>query len=175
MSSFAAGYLSSVREGSSPGMSTSQEPPGVRTLIDALAALVPGEILVAHGLILATATELTTSPEGMATTVITDPAVLRLAFWGLSVLATFAYVAGRIVGAQSRKRAVGWDRWDLARGLIPALAFIGWTMLQSPTAFDALGIQWTAAFRTMIAIIGGIILGMVSSLLAYKLDQKPVP
>ena len=173
MSSFAAGYLSSVREASPPGRSTEDQPPGIKTFIDALAMLVPAEVLVAHGAILTTATKLTTSPDGKATTLITDPGALQLAFWALALLSIFAYIAGRVVGARAKSQTVKWDRWDVARGLIPALAFVGWTMLQSPTAFDALGVEWSTAFRTTIAIIGGIALGIVASLLAYQLDSKP--
>lgn len=173
MSSFAAGYLSSVREAAPAGKSTDEKPPGVKTFIDALAVLVPAEVLVAHGAILATATKLTTSPEGKATTAITDPRALQVAFWGLAVLASFVYIGGRIAGASSKNQKVKWDRWDIARALIPALAFVGWTILQSPTAFDSLGIQWSAAFRTTVAVMGGIALGIVASLLAYELDKKP--
>lgn len=172
MSSFAAGYLSSVREGSPEGKSTDEKPPGVKTFIDALAALVPAEVLVAHSVILAKATELTTSADGKATTVIIEPRALEVTFWALSVVAALVYVTGRIVGARSKGQRVKWDRWDLARALIPAFAFVGWTMLQSPTAFDALGIQWSAALRTAIAIVGGMVLGSLASLFIPRVSSQ---
>jgi hypothetical protein len=147
-------------------------PPGVKTFVDALAALVPAEVLVAHGVILASATQLVPGSDGKATTTITEPGVLRGAFWALALLAILAYVAGRIVGARAKNTTVKWDWGDLLRGAIPALAFIGWTMLQSPTAFDALGLAWSQALRTTVAVLGGVALGILAALLAYQLDQK---
>jgi hypothetical protein len=172
MSSFAAGYLSTLREAAPSGTSTGQNPPGIKTYIDALAALVPAEVLIGHGVILASATQLTVAPDGKSSTAITDPAALRVAFWGLAVIAIFAYLSGRIVAARSTQKAIKWDRWDVVRALIPALAFVGWTMLQSPTAFDALALNLTGAMRVAIAVIGGGALGGVASLLAYQLDAK---
>jgi hypothetical protein len=173
MSSFAAGYLSTVREAAQPGKSETTDSPGVKTYIDALAALVPAEVMVAHGVILANATQLTTaSKDSNASTRITDPAALRIAFVALTVMASGAYLAGRIVAARTKHTSVRWDYADILRALIPALAFVGWTMLQSPTAFDAWGLQWSEALRITIAVVGGLGLGLAASLLAYQVDAK---
>ncbi len=60
----------------------------------------------------------------------------------------------------------------LMRMLIPPLAFIGWTMLQKGTAFDAFGFNLTDASRFAIALIGATVLGVAARLLAYQADQK---
>ncbi len=63
MSTMAYAQFTNRREAAQPGTSTSAAPPGVRTYVDALAALVPAETLTLHGLILS----LTTKTEGNAT------------------------------------------------------------------------------------------------------------
>jgi len=52
------------------------------------------------------------------------------------------------------------------------LAFIGWTMLQRTTAFDAAWPDVSLNLRTAIAVIGAVVLGVSASALAYKADQK---
>jgi hypothetical protein len=160
MSTLAYAALTSKREEATPGTSTQGSAPGVRTYVDALAGLVPAEVLAAHGAILTFTTE---TKDGAVT--ITQPATLVGVFYALILLSAMLYVAGRL-------SAGNWERWDCIRVLIPPLAFVGWTMLQKATAFDAVAPSLSQAPRSAIAIIGGIFLGLVATSLAYKADQS---
>lgn len=163
MSTLAFAALTTNREDSPPSTSSDAQSIGVRTYIDAVAALVPAEVLVLHAAVLT----VTTKTEGVVTT-ITDRPVLAAAFWGLIVLAVGVYVVGRL---SSR----AWDRWDPVRMLIPACSFVTWTMLQRSTAFDAVWPELSAAARTVIALFAAVLLGAAASILAYRIDQKPPP
>lgn len=140
-------------------------PSGIGTYVDALAALVPAEVLAAHATILT----FTTKTEN-GTVTITEPQALMAAFYGLIALSIILYVGGRLMAAT-------WDAWDYVRALIPPLAFVGWTMLQKATAFDAIaGDHMNQALRNIVALIGGVILGLIAAALAYKANaQKPPP
>jgi hypothetical protein len=170
VSTFAYAALTSRRQAAQPDTSTSKAPPGLKTYADAFAALVPAEVLALHGAILAVVTEKTAEN----TTTITDPATLKWAFVALLVVSVGIYVTGRLptlAGGPST-----WDTWDWVRMWIPALAFIGWTMLQKTTAFDAIAPHLGQAPRFTIAIIAGGVLGVVASQLAYRADKtKPGP
>jgi hypothetical protein len=129
--------------------------------VDALAALVPAEVLAAHATILT----FTTNTEDTVVT-LTDKPALSIAFYGLIVLSMILYVVGRLIKSS-------WDAWDWLRVLIAPLAFVGWTMLQKATAFDAVApAALTSGTRNVIAILGGIVLGVIAAGLAYKADQK---
>jgi hypothetical protein len=160
MSTLGYQALTTNRDKAIPGTSTSQSPPGVSTYVDAFAALVPAEALSLHALILSVTTKTSN-----ATTQITEPETLSWAFYGLIILCAVLYVAPRLV---SRK----WDRLDYLRIAIPPLAFVGWTMLQKSTAFDAVLPGLGEAPRTVIALFLGVLLGLGAAALAYKADQK---
>ena len=135
--------------------------PGVKSYVDALAALVPAEVLAAHATILT----FTTKTTGETVTITERPALV-IAFWGLIAVSVILYAGARLMASK-------WDQRDWLRMLIPALAFVGWTMLQKATAFDAVASGlFGEATRNVIAILGGIILGLVAAALAYKADQK---
>jgi hypothetical protein len=159
MSTLAYAEFTNKREEAVPGSSSSQNPPGVSTYVDALAALVPAEVLTLHALFL----PVTTKVENATTTVI-DPVTLQWAFAGLIVLSILLYAVPRF-----RK----WGKLDYLRAAIPPLAFVGWTMLQRSTAFDAVAPSIRDAPRTVIGLFLGVVLGMVASALANKADQKP--
>ncbi len=165
MSTLAYAAMTRLRTAAPPGTSKEQGgSPGVKTYADALAALVPAEVLAAHGAILTFTTETRNQ-----TVTITDPGALKVAFYGLIVISAILYVMGRL--PQSK-----WHGWDWIRMLIPPLAFVGWTMLQKATAFDAVAPgSLTSGIRAVIAILGGIVLGAAAAALAYKADQKPPP
>ena len=155
--------LTTKRDSADPGTSTTSSAPGARTYVDALAALVPAEVLAAHAVIIPMATSTTKDASGNPVTSVTEAGTLQGVFVALIVLSILLYVVPR------------WkklDKWDLARALIPALAFVGWTMLQKATAFDAVAPDLKEAPRYASAIIGAIILGVVAAALAYKADQK---
>jgi hypothetical protein len=160
MSTLAYAAFTSRREASPPGTSRSEAPPGVSTYVDAFAALVPAEVLTMHAVILS----VTTQTADGATTIIAR-GTLASAFYGLIALSIVLYVASRLL---ARK----WDRLDYVRSAIPPLAFVGWTMLQRATAFDAVFPNMQDASRTVIALFLGVLLGLVAGALAYKADQK---
>jgi len=163
MSTVAYASLTTRREASTPNKSTSTEPPGVRTYVDAFAALVPAEVLTMHAVIIG----LTTKTESQTTT-ITENNVLANSFYGLIALSVVLYVAPRLIGGT-------WDLLDFLRATIPPLAFVGWTMAQKVTAFDAAFPAVSGVARSVSALFLAVILGMAAAALAYKADQKPKP
>lgn len=165
MSTIAYAQLTNKRDKAKPGKSTKTEAPGLQTYVDALAALVPSEVLTLHALIVAATTEMKKVGTDQAT-VISAPETLVGAFYGLIVLSIVLYVVPRVLSKQ-------WD-WglDWFRASIPPLAFMGWTMLQRTTAFDAVYPDMPGATRTVIALFIGAILGFLAGALAYRADQK---
>ena len=60
---------------------------------------------------------------------------------------------------------------DYLRAVIPAGAFVGWTMIQQkPTAFDAVFDDANTAARFLIPAVAALVLGALASALAYKAD-----
>jgi hypothetical protein len=138
------------------------EPMTTKDYVVVLAGLVPVEVLALHAFIVDVTTD---KSEDGKTTVITDPTVLKWSFWGLIVLALFLYVS---------VHAKNWDAWDFIRVLIPVGAFVGWTMLQPTSAFDAVvGTDFSAAARTVIAAFAAIVLGVLAKGLTAVADKKP--
>ena len=164
MSTLVYATLTSTREKEPPNTTTTESPPGVKTYVDALAALVPMEVLTLHGLILPLTTKTTQTTNGNSVG-ITEPGTLFWVFFVLLAISVGLYVVPRILNRE-------WDRLDYLRAAIPPLAFIGWTMLQKATAFDAVWPSLGEVPRTVVALIGGFILGVVATKLAYKADQK---
>jgi hypothetical protein len=162
MSTLAYAAFTTAREKAQPNTSFSTSPPGVGTYVDAIAALVPAEVLTLHALILSVTTDTVNG-----TTKITDALTLRWAFWGMILLSLALYLLPRALARR-------WDKLDFLRMLIPPLAFAGWTMLQRATAFDALFPNAGDAPRTVIALFLAVILGVGASLLAYQADQKTI-
>ncbi len=160
MSTLGYAQLTTKREEATPSTSTSSSAPGVKTYVDALAALVPAEVLALHALVLPITTEVNNN-----VTTITEPETLRWAFAGLLLFSIALYVVPRLL-------AKNWERFDLARMVIPPLAFVGWTMLQRTTAFDAAFPKMNDAERTVGALFLAVILGAAASALAYQADQK---
>jgi hypothetical protein len=160
MSTLAYAQLTNRREEAQPGRSTTSAPPGVKTYVDVLAALVPAEVLTLHALILS----VTTKIEGSVTR-ITAPGTLAWAFLGLFILSVGLYIAPRLMAQK-------WDALDRYRAAIPALALVGWTMLQRATAFDAVFPTMPDAARTVSAVFLAVVLGVAATALAYRADQK---
>jgi hypothetical protein len=152
--------LSNKRDEASAGMSVSKQPPGLKTYVDALAALIPAEILTLHALMLAA----TTATKDGVTTIV-DAKTLALAFYGLLALSLGLYVGARWLAKK-------WDGLDWFRMLIPPCAFVGWTMLQRTTAFDAVVSGVSDGQRTVAALFLAAVLGFVAAALAYKADQN---
>ena len=91
MSTLAFAEFTNKRENAQPGTSSSSNPPGVSTFVDALAALVPAEVLTLHAVFLS----VTTSTAEKVTT-ITDATTLKWAFAGLIVLSIVLYVVPKV-------------------------------------------------------------------------------
>lgn len=163
MSTLAYAALTRKREEAAPNTSSSTSSPGVRSYVDVLAALVPAEVLTAHAVVLSFTTTTQKNQVGDMVTTITQAGTLRWVFVALLLLSVGLYVANSLKH---------WDRWDFARMLIPPLAFVGWTMLQKATAFDAVAPDLGQASRSAIAVIGAIVLAVIAGLLAYQADQK---
>jgi hypothetical protein len=161
MSTLAFAAFTNRREEAVPGTSSSSNPPGVSTFVDAVAALVPTEVLTLHALILSVTT--TTAAE---VTTITDATTLRWAFAGLILLSIVLYVVPRFKN---------WVLLDYIRVAIPPLAFVGWTMLQRSTAFDAIAPSLTDASRTVAGLFLAAVLGVVAVTLARKADETTPP
>jgi hypothetical protein len=163
MSTLAYAALTTKRKEAKPGFSASTSPPGVKGYVDALAALVPAEVLTLHGVILSYTTRTQQDQAGNSVTAITDPGPLRWSFFGLIVVSVVLY---------SVPRVRTWDRLDFVRMIIPAAAFVAWTMLQRATAFDAICPQCGNASRTSIALFCAVLLGVLANQLAYSADRK---
>lgn len=159
MSTLAYAGLTTRREQAASKKSGGQSSPGVGTYIDAFAALVPAEVLTVHAVIISLTTKTVD-----AVTEIVELGTLFWAFFGLILLSVFFYVFPRLVSRT-------WDRLDYVRMVIPPLAFIGWTMLQRTTAFDAIFPSLSVVPRMVIALFLGVILGVVALSLAKKADQ----
>lgn len=173
MSTFAYAQLTNTREAATPGTSTTTSSPGIKTYIDAFAALVPAEILTLHALIIANTTKTEAKAQaagatslGTITTILPDAVqTLNLAFWGLLVLTVALYAVPRYMGGK-------WDKFDWIRTCIAPLAFVGWTMLQRATAFDAAFPEFGAIPRTVVALFLGAVLSGITAALASKADKK---
>src|SRR5258708_15112854 len=132
MSTLAYAALTTRRDEATPGTSRSTESPGVTTYVDAMAALVPTEVLTLHAVMLTSATSVADT-----VTTIVKGAVFPFAwaFIGLIVLASVLY-------AVPRMRSKKWDNMDWIRCAIPALAFVASTKLQMTTPFDETVNYW---------------------------------
>jgi hypothetical protein len=74
-------------------------------------------------------------------------------------------------GTRNRSHPPGVNAFvDALAALLP-FAFVGWTMLQKATAFDAMAPRRSALSRLAVAVIGAIVLGAATAL-AYQADQK---
>jgi hypothetical protein len=151
------------RAANGQNQTTSDSVTGLGTYVDAVAALVPAEVLGLHAAIISFTTK--TEP-GTLVTEITAPRALSFAFWGLIVLSVLLYVFGHI--GSSRK----WDRLDWLRLLIPPIAFVCWTLLQKTTAFDAQFSQFQGPGRFILGLFVAVVLGLCASILATKANEE---
>lgn len=164
MSTLAYGAVCRKRAEATQDQSTTTEPPGVKTYVDALAALVPAEVLVLHAFMV----ELTTSTKkagGVAVTTIDDAATLKATFWVCIALSIVFFVAARR-GA--------WKKLDVVRAVIPAAAFVLWTVVQKSTAWDAVSPDsLSEGGRALIGAAGALVLGLLAARLGVQLDKSP--
>ena len=173
MSTIAYAQLTNVREASAPGTTTTTGAPGMKTYVDAVAALVPAEVLTLHALVISYATRTVQQPVVNAsgkmetvTTILPDATeTLRIAFWVLVVFSALLYIMPRYIGGK-------WDKFDWIRVAIAPLAFFCWTMLQRTTAFDVVFPGIASIPRTVSAFLLAAFLGAVAGGLAMRADAK---
>jgi uncharacterized membrane protein (DUF4010 family) len=166
MSTLEYAALTTRREEAVAGTSKSTSPPGIKSYVDVVAALVPAEVLTLHAMCLSVTTSTEARSGGGPVTTITEPVTLRWAFLGLVLISIVLYVVPRY------RR---WDRLDFLRVFIPPSAFVAWTMLQRTTAFDAVCPELGAAPRTVIALFAATLLGVLAAILSNSADKKPPP
>lgn len=185
MSSLVYGAITRTREAAPPGDSTKAAPPGLATFVDALAGLVPAEVLAAHAVILSQLTTTTKTAQGQTT--ITDTAGLTLAFWLLLVTSAVLFVVGHRLPhtvdtePQAARLVARWwrrvkeYRWNWVRLLIPPAAFVGWTLLQRPSSVDAVWGNLGDGRRFVIAIVGAVLVGAIATVLGQQANDQPPP
>lgn len=179
MSSVAFGALTTRREVAVSGTSKSVLPPGLNGYIDILAALVPAEVLAVHATVLSIVA--TSSSQGQ--TRITDVTTAKWAFWLLLGLSVVLFVLGRggaaaVLGNQDAGGRTAQPRWewqDAVRLLIPPMAFVGWTMLEPVSAWNAVAPHVSAGMRVLIAAVGAVALAAITKALTTHADKKSPP
>lgn len=180
MSTLAYGVLTKRREKAGAVERNETSLSGIKGYVDAVAALVPAEVLAFHALALQLTTETVesqgkgsvrsaegatvTTQDAEVVTVITDPGTLKVVFIALTLAAPLLYAIGH------RYQHQGWHRADWLRMLVPGAAFVVWTMLQKSTAFDAIAASLAEAPRFLIAVGLAVLLGFLARELAYKAD-----
>jgi hypothetical protein len=150
MSTLVYAALTSKRlSASSKSASRDAEAPGVKTYVDTLASLVPGEILALHAAYIST----TTTPP----------------WWTLAValvLCAVVYLVGRLTA----KDAKPLEWWDCFRCSVPVLAFFVWTMLTKPSVFGA---DWLKATdRQLIGLTLAAVVILYASVFNYFANKK---
>lgn len=171
---------------------------GVGGYVEAMAALVPTEVLTLHALILSATTQIIptksigdeaksaiagemdaagTAPNTI--TVISDASSLEIAFWVLALISMALYLVPRLYAAWTAAK-IAKTKWraqmgaaDWARAAIPPLAFTAWTMLQRATAFDAAFPHLTESQRTVFGLLLAAMVIAGASWLAYKPAPPP--
>jgi cytochrome b len=150
MSTWLSARLSTQRIGAAAGKTPSGD---VKPYMEAVASLVPAEVLALHAAILS----YTTTTRDSVTT-ITQVHVLKAAFWGMIILSIGLWWGGHI-GSRA-------TRLDAARMFIPPIAFVTWTMLQPVSAFDSMWPTMPFASRMVVALFAVVVLLVSAGLLA---------
>jgi hypothetical protein len=137
--------------------------PGVKTYVDALAAIIPAEALTLHAAILGWTTGTGTGGK----VVYKDPGALKASFVLLILLTIGLYVIRHMMGSRKDK----WGGTDFVRVAIPPAAFVAWAMIQTPSVFNAI---WTVRLdrRYIAAAFAAIILGVLAQQLGNVADNS---
>ena len=117
MSTAVYAVASTNRDNSTAKQSTKSQPPGMRSFLDALAALVPGEALALHALALNLYTGPIKGPHGKTGTQITNIADLETAFYVCLVMSVIVYLSSRFLEAvmNSIRKSLGMRETEIAR------------------------------------------------------------
>jgi len=134
-----------------------QEKSAVTPFVDALSALVPAEILLAHAAIIELS--VTTTKQG---TSVANTNTLKATFWVLLVLCPVLYILARKTVGQASK----WQKWDYVRCMVPAAAFVTWTLLLPVSMFDAFA-SIDKTQRTIWGVVAAVVVGSIAASLAY--------
>jgi hypothetical protein len=175
----AYGVLSAQRQAATKGESKDKQSPGLGSYIDVAAALVPAEILAANAALLPIMSTSGEDESGASVTTITEPGTLKLVFWLSIVSCIVLYVAAQLTRAKKERakagNGVGVAKWGFAnylRMFIPAGAYVGWTMLQKSTAFDAIDPGMSQSLRLTLAVFAAIALSVVAKALSDQADGQ---
>jgi hypothetical protein len=173
LSSFAYGAITAKRQGEASDTSTANNGrPGLGTYIDVLAALVPAEVLALNAALLPVMTT-TSEVKGKSTTAITEPGALKALFVISIILSAGLYVVGHV--RQGKKAAKEPTALKFLPMVIPAAAYVGWTMLGGSTAFTAVAPDMSYAVRELIAATGAIVLGVIATSVGIKANKDDPP
>ncbi len=170
MSTIAYAVMTDRRLRAEPGRSreVGGKPPGMPTILDGLAALVPAEVLVVHAFLATQYVE--SGPDGGTTAVIADAVNFGRAFYVLAIAATVLFLATRIAGA--RGGGAPFERLDVVRALIPGVAFCAWAMLLEASAFDAAYPHFDDGLQLLLAVCGYLALGALGTVLGKRADAS---
>jgi hypothetical protein len=150
--------------------STQDEPPGLTPYVDALAAIVPAEVLGLHALAISLLTPTSVRDSGAVLTTVINPSD-RL-FLIFVFIVCFFLSMGIYAFGHKRATTKKFDGRDFLRMLVPAFAFVAWTMAQKTTAFDAIYPSMPENFRFFIGAVGAIILGGLAGISSNKEDKR---
>jgi hypothetical protein len=171
MSSFMYGFVNAQRQQAPAKKSKKETPPGISTWVDLVAALVPAEVLAINALLLSFFVS-TSKENNEAVTKITEPGPVKLVFL-LSILASILFY---FIGDRTKKTGGNGEgggllaNWNWLRALIPAVAYVLWTMLQKATAFDAVFPDVSQGFRVVVAIFAALVIGWLAKSLGDRSD-----
>ena len=178
MSIVALANRTALRQKTKPSTPEADKPVAKSKYVDILAALIPAEVVAAHAFIISQTTQTKkvdvnpdpTKVNNQQVTDILDPAALRVAFIGLVIAIPIIYFATK-AGSGAR-----WNWWDALRVAIPTLAFVAWTFLTEPSAFDGFD-QTKVGDKTQIVIgvVAALILGALAKLTQDRADAEVPP
>jgi hypothetical protein len=168
MSAFLYGALTAKRE-TTHGDTRRTQPPALGTSIDALIALVPADVLAAALALTPAATNSTRTSNDASTITTVHHTDLKQVFFVLVALGPFLYLIGHTKGFRVWSTlSVG----DLPRMAIPALAFIGWSAAQRPSALFDAAISISDTHKALLIVVGAIILGALAHGLGIAADRQ---
>lgn len=182
MSTVAFAQLTARRQKDDPDAPEAARKAPTGKYADIVAALIPAEVIAAHAVIVSQATEVKkadVTPDAAAdpagtkleqVTDILDPTALKVAFWGLLVASILLYVFTKL------RSGAPWGRLDYVRAAVPGLAFVTWTMLTEPSAFDGFDPgDLSDTTQVAIGVVAAVILGGVAKVSQDSADAEEPP
>jgi hypothetical protein len=162
MSTIVYGALSRARE----QKSGTSDPVQTSTYIDALAALIPAEVLALHALLMTGVANQKTTQTTITVT-LTQKHQMKVAFLILILLSVLMYFFSHY--------STNWDRLDFLRMLIPPASFVAWCLIQRTSVWDAIKPGMDFGWRQFIGAVAAVALGGLSLALAGKANEKRTP